>query len=680
MTTPRRLAGWRPGRAARPARPRGEDGGYALVMVIGSLFVLTLLSLTALNAASSALPQSRRAQDTSAAMAAAQAGVSDLVTQVNLCRDYWVNPGICPPSGMAMPGTDGWTTVQAGTAAATGRYRVRYLVTPEPLPAGTVAAQDGVVRSETAPDGTTHRVATRVPPATEAEAATYRQLGLIRAEVTGESRGQRRVVTVDLRQPGFLRYIYYTDFESLDPQLLTRQYPDRQYDKYVRLYNGTYREFANVRLRGIGASPAQSCQRYWYGPGGSTTSTRTSPTETFEGQLSGAGGVSFPVTRWCDLLFTSTDVVNGPLHTNDTIFLQGDRSTEGGGPGTRFTDLTTNTSWADPDAKFYRGERSTDQPSGTQRPSFTAPVEMAWRSTETRSAAARGCLYTGATSVELLSTGRLKVYSPYSRGLPAECGGDAVRDGVVEVAGPKNGVVHVQHRDKDGFWATTGCPTLVLEKYPASDASGQDETQYDCREGDAFVRGQAGTPITVSAENDVVITDDIRYMPATDKMNVVGLVAEGNVEIYHPIDCKTTVGYPKVCPDVSEYWTSDSAPGTSGYRNVVEPDGQAAAYNLVVEAAIISMGHSFLLQNYDKGSELGTLTVRGGIYQRFRGPVGATLNTSPPDTTTRRGAPVGFRSKVYEHDRRMLSVPPPAFPAPTGAGWAVTHFAEQVAQ
>jgi hypothetical protein len=675
MTTLRRPARTSPRRGTR-----GDDGGYALVMVIGSLFVLTLLSLTALSAASAGLPQSRRAQDSSAAMAAAQAGVSDLVTQVNLCRDYWVNPRICASSGMAMPAADGWTTVQPGAAAATGRYRVRYLVTPEPLPAGTSSTLDGVIRSETAPDGTPYRVATRVPPATEAEVAKSRQLGLVRAEVVGEARGQRRVVTVDLRQPGFLRYIYYTDFEAFDPQLLTRTYPDRQYDKYVRFYEGTYREFTDVRFRGVGASPAQSCQRYWYGPGGSTTSTRTSPTETFEGQLSGTGGVSLPVTRWCELLFTSTDVVSGPLHTNDTIFLQGDRSTEGGGPGARFTDLTTNTSWADPDAKFYRGERSTDQPSGTQRPSFAAPVEMAWRSTETRSAAARGCLYTGATSVELLATGRLKVYSPYSRGLPAECGGDAVRDGVVEVAGPKNGVVHVQHRAKDPFWNTTGCPTLVLGKYPASDASGQDETQYDCREGDAFVRGQAGNPITVSAENDVVITDDITYVRATDKTNVVGLVAEGNVEIYHPIDCKTTVSSPKVCPDVWDYWTSDSAPGTSGYRNVVEPDGQPAAYNLVVEAAIISMNHSFLLQNYDKGSELGTLTVRGGIYQRFRGPVGATLTTSPPDTTTRRGALVGFRSKAYEHDRRMLSVPPPAFPVPTGAAWAVTHVAEQLAR
>ena len=51
-----------------------------------------------------------------------------------------------------------------------------------------------------------------------------------------------------------------------------------------------------------------------------------------------------------------------------------------------------------------------------------------------------------------------------------------------------------------------------------------------------------------------------------------------------------------------------------------------------IDAAILSLQHSFIVDNYQCGAKLGKLTVNGAIAQQFRGPVG----TQRPDAGTRR--------------------------------------------
>jgi hypothetical protein len=626
-----------PSTATTGRRDRRREDGYALVTVIGAMAALTLVAAAALAAAVGGLPQSKRAQTSAAALAAAQAGVTDLVTQANICRDYWVNPSACASVGLPAPAADGWSAVQGSAPEDNARYRVEYLVTPEALPDGSTSVQPG----------------------------------LIRVQVTGEVRGLQRRVTVDLRQPGFLQYIYYTDVEAHDPLVLAHRFPERRYDRYVlpaKKSDGStvYVEFTDVSFSGVGPAAAQACNRYWYAPDGST-GTRTAPVETFRGMY-GDTPVQQDLSRPCDLKFNGTDVVRGPLHTNDAIVLE---------EGATFTSPTTHTSWRNPsgtDPPPAQDDTTVDwfrpHPDGSaaqpgtagHRPRYAPPVTMPWQSSETATAAGRGCIYTGPTSVELLPTGRLRVYSPYSRDLTADCGGTAVTTAPQEVPGPGNGVIHVQNRARDLFWASEPCPAQVLEKYPMVDSTGRtDITRYPCTDGDAFVEGSAGRPLTVSAENEVVITDDITVDGGLTGRNVVGLVAQGQVEVYHPVACLDAVTAPKVCPDTR-------------YENL-----STATDNLVVQAAIISMAHSFTVQNYDKAPELGTITVAGGIYQRFRGPVSTLLDHAPAGATVPDLRPTGYPSKLYDYDRRLLDVPPPAFPVPVGSSWSVAHFAEQQA-
>ncbi len=84
-----------------------------------------------------------------------------------------------------------------------------------------------------------------------------------------------------------------------------------------------------------------------------------------------------------------------------------------------------------------------------------------------------------------------------------------------------------------------------------------------------------------------------------------------------------------------------------------------APKNLEINAICLAGGHnttsgSFYLENYDKKTPTGTLTVIGGIIQKARGAVG-TFNSSTGQTQT------GYM-KDYRYDPRMADNPPPFYP------------------
>ena len=83
-----------------------------------------------------------------------------------------------------------------------------------------------------------------------------------------------------------------------------------------------------------------------------------------------------------------------------------------------------------------------------------------------------------------------------------------------------------------------------------------------------------------------------------------------------------------------------------------------------IDAALLSIMHSFTADNHDCGSQLDKLTVNGAIAQKYRGPVGTTGNT-------------GFK-KNYLYDDRLRYRSPPYFLTPVAASWHVARSNEQV--
>ncbi len=80
----------------------------------------------------------------------------------------------------------------------------------------------------------------------------------------------------------------------------------------------------------------------------------------------------------------------------------------------------------------------------------------------------------------------------------------------------------------------------------------------------------------------------------------------------------------------------------------------------VIDAAILSTKHSWIVNNYKCGNQLGKLTVWGSIAQFWRGPVGQAGGS-------------GY-IKNYNYDDRLANQQPPSFLSPTNASsWKVSR-------
>ncbi|HEY1451388.1 MAG TPA: hypothetical protein VGF47_10585 [Solirubrobacteraceae bacterium] len=80
----------------------------------------------------------------------------------------------------------------------------------------------------------------------------------------------------------------------------------------------------------------------------------------------------------------------------------------------------------------------------------------------------------------------------------------------------------------------------------------------------------------------------------------------------------------------------------------------------VIDAAILSTNHSWIVDNYKCGNLLGKLTVWGSIAQFWRGPVGTAGGS-------------GY-IKNYNYDDRLANQQPPSFLSPTNAtSWKVSR-------
>ena len=139
------------------------------------------------------------------------------------------------------------------------------------------------------------------------------------------------------------------------------------------------------------------------------------------------------------------------------------------------------------------------------------------------------------------------------------------------------------------------------------------------------------------SQNDIIIKGNLLYHQYPSGTDVLGLIANNNVALYHPVNSS----------------------GVNQAGSLTDP---------TVDAAILALNHSFFVQNWTKGAALGNLTVNGVITQEFRGAVG-TFQGTPPVITT------GYNKK-YTYDTRLKYLSPPYFLSPTQSAWQRISYAE----
>jgi hypothetical protein len=310
-----------------------------------------------------------------------------------------------------------------------------------------------------------------------------------------------------------------------------------------------------------------------------------------------------------EIQFADADAIKGPFHTNDNILTCG--TPEFGRNSADSIEFTGAFPGSPPLGwKAAPGCTSTPDFKGPARAgvkSLTMPPTNISLSTL---ATAGGVSFTGPTTI---------------RFNPAPLNNMTVTNGgtTVDRALPVNGVIYV----KTGGG---GCGT----PQPPSNADYVQTTSC----GNLYVSGTYTSSMTLASANDIIIR------PPTGSSNgdligagnsVLGLIATNFVRVYHRTDSS--------CNDVSPVMN-----------------------NVRIDAAILSLKHSFTVDNHDCGNKLGNLTVNGAIAQKYRGPVG-----------TNGSGGTGF-TKDYNYDDRLRYRSPPFFLDPIAASWHVIRSNEQV--
>jgi hypothetical protein len=413
--------------------------------------------------------------------------------------------------------------------------------------------------------------------------------------------------------------------------------------------------------------------------------------------------------------FSINDSLNGPVYSNDSIYvdntggLQSNHTSGVNQPSFSGGPVTTS----DPNCLFVSNPGTTnggpDDHSPTSSPGcqhagsdYTAtydhvnslygnPVETPPISDSQLAAvaAAGGCLYSGPTTITM-NGATMMVTSPDT---PVNANGwdtnnnlvnHCYTNGTTATSIPSNGVVFVQSATApgqananpfddskaDSYWAnaqtlTSGCSGCYYGQSNTPDA-----------EADVFVQGALSGQLTIGSQNDIIVDGNIIYQDctswgvgghgvaqtspcdynATGTNDSLGLIAYNYVEVDHPVANGNPLG--NLLP-VCKLGVSLPPP-------LCLPAD--ASKNITIDAAILALNQSFVVNNYTQGAPEGTLTVYGSMAQFARGPVG-TFNS---------GGLVSGYTKGYTWDPRLALFSPPSYLQPGTPAWGLGSSASDL--
>lgn len=264
-------------------------------------------------------------------------------------------------------------------------------------------------------------------------------------------------------------------------------------------------------------------------------------------------------------------------------------------------------------------------------------------------AAATGCLYTGPTAIQLNASGTMTVTSPYTKQTNPGCLG-------TDVSLPADGVIYVQNMPSSPSDPNYTSPCTDPASWSTPKGSTyQPNLDTNCQQGDAFVQGVLNGQLTIAAQNNLIVTGNTTDASMSGS-DVLGLVANNLVELYHPMkyngNSNTYSSYSGTIP---------FEPGVGFTSPLVNSQGV-----VTIDAAIMSINHTFIVQNFSVGKVLGSLVINGAVASDFSATTG-TFNST--------GQISGY-STNFVYDSRLAYLNPPNFIAPASAAWQEVGFTE----
>lgn len=333
------------------------------------------------------------------------------------------------------------------------------------------------------------------------------------------------------------------------------------------------------------------------------------------------------VSNCSDIEFITGDHINGPLHSNDYLDICG-APTFGRSGATPADGVEAPGNYSDNgcsnNAVFNTPNHTLNTGAGTLPLPTTAStlqtVANGGNSSLTNGCSATaGCVFTGPTWIALNGTTVTVTNSNYNSGAATS----------LTAGYPTNGVIYVQNGS-----GTCAAYNNTSPDYPTAGDP--------C--GDATVTGSYTNSLTIASANDVIIAGSVTTPTDSNGQptgnDFLGLIANDFVRIAHPCN------------------NSNSVNGSSGnYTSLSNPE---------IDAAILAVNHSFIVDDYGCGAALGTLKVDGAIAQDFRGVVGTGNGGG--------GASTGYL-KNYVYDGALQTESPPFFLNSSGS-WLLVRETE----
>ena len=311
--------------------------------------------------------------------------------------------------------------------------------------------------------------------------------------------------------------------------------------------------------------------------------------------------------KYCDTIsFVRGDNVKGPMHTNDAFAIC-ENPTLGRNASDPIEVSATTPGWYSTKDVPHSGSSCTGSPNFAGTFTMNSPVLIP-PSTNSQLATIAEPPFRFKGQVHICLSGATITVSGGGR----ECQTGVLYSGPL----PGNGVVYVENI------ACTGAYSPFEATY---------EETSEC--GNVYVHGSYSGQLTIAAGNDIVIDGNLTH---SNEEAMLGLIANNFIRIYHPVERVFNT-------NTQRYECTGNAVGSMS--------------NPVIDAALLAINHSFIVDAYNCGKSLGTLTVHGAIAQKYRGAVGTSGGT-------------GYL-KSYEYDERLHTIEPPSFIEPVQSDWVI---------
>ena len=319
----------------------------------------------------------------------------------------------------------------------------------------------------------------------------------------------------------------------------------------------------------------------------------------------------------CEINWITGDKMSGPMYTNDQYLIYSGASPVFGRAGSE--DQIESSA---PEASVCVSnncQRASFNGQGAVAGATTVPLPQSVSSTQLLAdATASGDVFTGTTTINL-NGGSATISNCGGTTSSASCTSGWVNQTVTSLPS----IIYV----KSG----TNCPSTYSASTYAKNSAGY----YYGACGDVYVHGNYTQPLTIVSDHDIIIM-----------ANTTGLSSPG---------ITTTT-------DASGNPTGGATLGlvAGDFVRVMHASGVTPTA-VTIDAAILTLAHSFMVDNYgtDSAPTAPTLTVHGAIAQRYRGIVGTV-------------AGAGYVKNYFYDDRLKVLLPPFLFSLST-AGWQVSR-------